>query len=62
MKENLISIIKAVIFCAMMLLLGHFTSDGTDGGMRGIVFLCAAIICIIVWTEILKLTKSYKKP
>ncbi|PPC64368.1 hypothetical protein C1Y41_06990 [Pantoea sp. ICBG 1758] len=61
MKDNLISVIKAVIFCAMMLLLGHFTSDGTDGDIRGIVFLCAAIICIIAWSEILKLVKSYKK-
>ncbi|ORM78352.1 hypothetical protein HA43_08390 [Pantoea eucrina] len=62
MKDNFISAMKAVVFCTMMLFIGFFTSDGIDGDTRGLAFLCAAIICIIAWTEILKLIKSYKKP
>lgn len=61
MKGNLISAIKAVVFCTMMLFVGFFTSDGTDGDTRGLAFLCSAIICIIAWSEIVKLAKSYIK-
>lgn len=61
MKDNLISVMKTVVFCTMMLFIGFFTSDGTDGDTRGMAFLCAAIICIIAWTEILKLVNSFKK-
>lgn len=62
MKNNLISVMKAVIFCIMMLFIGFFTSDGIDGDTRSLAFLCTAIIFIIAWTEILKLIKSYNKP
>ena len=41
MKNTLISAMKAAVFSAMMLFIGFFTSDGTDGDTRGAAFLSA---------------------
>jgi len=61
MKGKIIAVIKIVTFCMVMAFLGFLTSDGDYGDTRALSFLCAAIICIIGWSEIIKMAKGYKE-